>query len=145
MGSVVDHRFAVPFGAGFALPAGAALAGHGVIDRIEQSAKGPAITDCCSQRAALRTLFAPPLGRMALTHYFTASILVLAVAHLHGRRRTGPSPCSWPSCSSPPSACSPRSGCAVTGGVGAHVIRTAEAHAAEVFAKTTKSARQRIH
>jgi uncharacterized protein len=35
-------------------------------------------------RAVLHALFAP-LGRMALTNYLTASLLVLAVAHLHGR------------------------------------------------------------
>ncbi|MGW7481690.1 DUF418 domain-containing protein [Nonomuraea muscovyensis] len=113
---------------------GAALVRYGVIDRIEQSAKGPAITGALLAvaaaptlavqvvvqmnnpagraagvvtaiagmliggvyvcmlllmlrtplRAALHALFAP-LGKMALTNYLTASILVLAVAHLHGR------------------------------------------------------------
>jgi uncharacterized protein len=116
------------------LLAGAALVRYGVIDRIERSAKGPAITGVLLAvaaapalalqvvlqtndpgvraagvamavagmliggvyvcvlllllrtplRAALRALFAP-LGKMALTNYLTASILVLAVAHLHGR------------------------------------------------------------
>jgi uncharacterized protein len=42
-------------------------------------------------RAALRTLF-EPLGRMALTNYLTATVLVLAITHfLRGR------PESWPS------------------------------------------------
>lgn len=113
---------------------GAALVRYGVIDRIEQSARGPAITGALLAvaaaptlavqvvvqmnspagraagvvtaiagmliggvyvymlllmlrtplRAALHALFAP-LGKMALTNYLTASILVLAVAHLHGR------------------------------------------------------------
>ncbi|MEV4076508.1 DUF418 domain-containing protein [Nonomuraea fuscirosea] len=116
------------------LLAGAALVRYGVIDRIERSAKGPAMTGVLLAaaavptlalqvvfqlndpvgrtagvvtavagmviggvyvcvlllllrtplRAALHALFAP-LGRMALTNYLTASMLVLAVAHLHGR------------------------------------------------------------
>ncbi|MEV4470477.1 DUF418 domain-containing protein [Nonomuraea sp. NPDC049504] len=116
------------------LLAGAALVRFGVIDRIERSVKGTAITGALLAaaaapvlaaqvvmptngpvgraggvvtavagmliggvyvcvlllllrtplRAALHALFAP-LGKMALTNYLTASILVLAVAHLHGR------------------------------------------------------------
>ncbi|WP_052422873.1 DUF418 domain-containing protein [Nonomuraea candida] len=112
---------------------GAALVRYGVIDRIESSAKGPAIAGALLAtaaapalalqialqasgpagratgvamavagmliggvyvcvlllllrtplRAALHAIFAP-LGRMALTNYLTASVLVLAVAHLHG-------------------------------------------------------------
>ncbi|SEU11914.1 DUF418 domain-containing protein [Nonomuraea wenchangensis] len=53
---------------------GSALVRYGVIDRIDRSAREPAL------------LAEAPLGRMALTNYLTATLLVLAAGHLIGGR-----------------------------------------------------------